>query len=312
MPLVSIIVVTSGAREYWRLCLASCVCQSYKNIEVIVVDNSAYPQFASEITSAFPSAQYYSAERNLLYGQGLNEGIARSKGDFLLCMNDDVILEDEYIAQAIRGFEVSPRIGMVSGKIFRIGRGIIDSTGLCVSLFRTAKERGYGRADKSRFNQEGYIFGVSGALAFYRRQAIEETARGKEYFDSRLRMFYEDLDVAWRLQQKGWRGYYIPTAVACHARGASVRQGKGLNKGFARRYLTDELYWELVKNRYIVIAKNETFVGLLLCFPFILAHDIVSWAVILFTRPWLFCKIPSLWRLQEKSLKPSIAKERSL
>jgi GT2 family glycosyltransferase len=104
---------------------------------------------------------------------------------------------------------------------------------------------------------------------------------GSDYFDSDLRIFYEDLDIAWRAHKFGWKGYYIPGAIAYHIRGGTVRQGKGMNKRYARHFLSDNLHFDLFKNRYLTIIKNETFLGFLLHLPFIVIYDIFLWSYLL-------------------------------
>jgi len=303
MPLVSAIVVTYGVKDYWRNCLDALMRQTFNAIEVILVDNSLNSKISPVIKSQYPHVVYHYGPKNLFYAEGLNKGISLSSGEFLLCMNDDVVLAPDFVGRSIKGFNSEAHVGMVSGKILRQGGNIIDSSGLFLSIFRSASERGYNRVDKGQFNKQDNIFGVSGALAFYRRSALDEIAINGEYFDPRFRMFYEDLDLAWRLQRKGWRGVYLPGALAYHTRGASARNKKGLNKRFARMYLSDELYWDLVKNRYLTIAKNETFAGFLLHFPFTLIYDLFAWAVILFTRPAIFSKLPLLLKLLISTLR---------
>src|SRR3989338_6010416 len=92
-------------------------------------------------------------------------------------------------------FFVNEKIGMVSGKLLRSDRRIIDSAGLFLSCWRTAKERGYGLKDRGQFEKEEYVFGVNGAAAFYRKKMLDEIKLGSEYFDSDFHIFYEDLDV---------------------------------------------------------------------------------------------------------------------
>ena len=303
MSLVSAIVVTRGVKDYWRSCLDALMRQTFNTIEVILVDNSLHSKLSPVIKSQYPRVVYHCESRNLFYAAGLNKGISLSSGEFLLCMNDDVTLAPDFIEHSVGGFDTQARVGMVSGKILREGGNIIDSSGLSLSIFRTASERGYNRIDKGQFNKQDYIFGASGAAAFYRRNALDEVTGSGEYFDPGFRMFYEDLDLAWRLQRKGWRGVYVPEALAYHTRGASARSGAGLNKRFARRYLSDELYWDLIKNRYLAIAKNETFAGFLLHFPFILLYDFFVWGVILFTRPRIFRSVHSLLKLLTNTLR---------
>lgn len=283
--IISIIAVTAGINGYLEPCLDSLKKQTYSGLEIIVIDNSLNRSFTNKIISSYPDIQLYPSPVNLFYCRSLNKGIGLSKGDFLLCLNDDVILDKRFIEEALRGFSADARVGMVSGKVLRSDKKTIDTTGLFLSLFRTAKERGYGLADAGQFEKSGFIFGVNGAVAFYRRRMLDEIKIDSEYFDCDYRFFYEDLDIAWRANLFGWRAYYTPRAIAYHIRGGSLRKRDGLDRPYARRYINDELQADLIKNRYLSIIKNESCLGFLLHLPFIVLYGLIIWFYILFSRP---------------------------
>ncbi|MBU1869171.1 MAG: glycosyltransferase, partial [Candidatus Omnitrophica bacterium] len=217
-PLVSAIIVTAGARGHIYSCLDAVRQQSLLPLEIIVIDNSQNQDLKSELNRSYPLAKVYSSEENKFYCNALDIGIKMSKGDFILCLNDDVILDKDFLARALKGFTIDNQNGMLSGKILRRNKKIIDSTGLFLSPWRTAKERGYSQFDRGQFDTEGYVFGVSGAAALYRREMLEDIKVAEEYFDSDFRFYYEDLDIAWRAQNRGWKGYYMPSAIAYHVR----------------------------------------------------------------------------------------------
>jgi GT2 family glycosyltransferase len=283
--IVSIIIVTIGARDYLWRCLDSVKTQSYANLEIIVIDNSLDADFSAKIRQSFTFVKLYSSPQNLYYGVSLNKGISLSQGEFILCLNDDVILDKEFIQEALKGFLIKNNIGSVSGKILRGGGKILDSTGLFLSVWRTAKERGYGQPDLGQFDKSGFIFGVSGSAAFYRKKMLEAVKKKGEYFDADFRMFYEDLDIAWRAQKCGWLAYYLPTALIYHVRGGSFRPDSGLGKPIARKYLNDQLHCDLIKNRYLAILKNETFFSFLLHLIPILIYDLCAWAYVIIFCP---------------------------
>lgn len=304
--IVSVIIVTSGVRDYLQSCLDSVREQMFPPIEIIVIDNSGNRDFSQAIAKDYPGIKLYSSPKNLFYCAALNRGIEMSRGDFILCLNDDVILDRGFIAEALRGFSVDERVGMVSGKILRSDGQTIDSTGLFLSIWRTAKERGYGLRDIGRYEREEYIFGVNGAVAFYCRRMLEDIKIHTDYFDTDYHIFYEDLDIAWRAQNFGWKAYYIPEAIAYHARGATVRKSLGIDKPYARKYLSSDLHLDLIKNRYLTLIKNEPCLDFLLHLPFILSYDILVWIYILFFRPNL---IP-FFLLNLKYLKSAFKKRR--
>ena len=138
------------------------------------MDNALNQDFSQRLINTYPFIKLYASAKNLFYCQALNNGIEASKGDFVLCLNDDVILDKRFIEEALKGFIIDERIGMVSGKVLRSDGKTIDSTGLFLSIWRTAKERGYGLRDIGRYERKKYIFGVNGAVAFYRREMLEQ------------------------------------------------------------------------------------------------------------------------------------------
>jgi GT2 family glycosyltransferase len=282
---VSVIVVTIGAKDYIFDCLKSLKMQRHSPIETIVIDNSLDPRTRQNISNNFPWVSVYANNKNLFYAASLNKGIELSKGEFILCLNDDVCLDKEFINEALKGFFVDKRIGSISGKILRRDRKTLDSTGLYLSIWRSAKERGYGKNNAGQFEKPGFIFGVSGAAAFYRKEMLDDIRKGREYFDSRLVMFYEDLDLAWRAKTLNWKSYYIPKALAYHVRGGSFRPDSGLGKNIARRYLSDRMHARLIKNRYLVMLKNERIFDFFLHLAPVIVYDVCVWIYIGIFRP---------------------------
>ena len=304
--LVSIIIVTTGVRDYLWSCLDSIRKQTYPYLEIIVIDNSLNPNFSRKISEQYPAIKLYSSPRNLFYCEALNIGIKMSRGDFILCLNDDVILDKKFIEEAIRGFFVDSKIGMVNGKVLRSSGKTLDSAGLFLTAWRTAKERGYGLKDTGQFEKEEYIFGANGAVAFYRRKMLEDIKINSDYFDTDYHIFYEDLDIAWRARNLGWKAYYVPQAIAYHTRGGTVRKDLGIDKPYARKYLSNDLHLDLIKNRYLTLIKNESGLSFLLHLPFLLSYDILVWIYILFFRPRLIKE----FLLNLKYLKSAFKKRR--
>lgn len=304
--IVSVIIPTIAKEDYLKKCLESLTVQTHPAQETIVIDNSVDARLRQDIAQAHPSVKLFFSQNNLSYCASLNKGISNSFGDFILCLNDDMVLDSRFIEKALRGFLLDAKVGMVSGKILRCDKETIDSTGLFLSCYRTAKERGYSLKDKGQFEQEGYIFGAGGAAAFYRKDMLEDIKEGQDYFDPNFHFFYEDLDVAWRAMRAGWKGYYMPEAIGFHVRGGSVRNKAGINKPYARRYLSEELHVDLLKNRYMTIIKNESCLDFLWHLPFLLLYDLVVWGYILVFKTSLIKKFIS----QGRYLRMAYAKRR--
>jgi len=283
--MVSVIIVTIGKKAYLKNCLDSLLKQIHLPAEIIVIDNSLKPALGQEIKQIYPFVKICSGVSNLFYAVALNKGISMSNNEFILCLNDDVVLDKEFIQQGLKVFSMNSKIGAVSGKILRSDGEIIDSSGLFLSIWRTAKERGYGQPDRGQFDKAGFVFGVNGAVAFYRKKMLTALEDKYGYFDSRFKMFYEDLDLAWRAKKKGWLTYYFPAAIAYHVRGGSLRPDAGINQPLARKYLDNQLHCCLIRNRYLTILKNETFLGVIAHFFPILIYDLCVWSYCLIFSP---------------------------
>jgi GT2 family glycosyltransferase len=94
------------------------------------------------------------------------------------------------------------------------------------------------------FETEEDVFGACGAAALYRSRALREvSAEGEAPFAERFFMYYEDVDLAWRLRNAGWRTRYVPQAEAVHARG-----GSAAGSPFVEYHLVRNRLWLTLRN----------------------------------------------------------------
>ena len=157
----------------------------------------------------------------------------------------------------------------------------IDSTGLFVGRDRKAVERGYGKIDKGQYDEPGYVFGVSGSCAFLRKSMLLDIKDKNGYFDERFGMYYEDLDLCWRANKKGWKTYYNPKAVAYHVRGGTA-MSPNHKAGLIFPYISQDLKKRYIMNRYKCMIKNDSIFNFLVNLPFILCYDIKLWIYFIF------------------------------
>ena len=217
-------------------------------------------------------------------------------------LNQDTRLDKEFCREALKGFTGTSRVGMVSGRILRFDETTVDSLGQYLSRSLYPKERGYNTPWRSIQEEEREIFSVCGAVAFYRRAMLQEVAFQGEYLDEDFFMFFDDIDLGWRAQRRGWKARYAPEAIAFHSRSGTLSPGRKVGL-FFRRPL--ELRYHLVKNRYLTLLKNASWREVIKALPFLLLRDL----------PLLFTLLshPSQgWRLwKERSLfKRALLKRR--
>ena len=135
--LVSIIVLTYNSEKYIKNCLQSIFKQTYKNIELIVIDSNSEDKSVDlirETLREYKGAQkVILSDKNLGYAKGNNLGIKQSKGDYVVILNPDIVLDKDFIQKIIDTFEKDKKIGSVQAKILQLNHGIktniIDTVG---------------------------------------------------------------------------------------------------------------------------------------------------------------------------------------
>lgn len=268
---VSAIIVNYRREKLLRRCLFSLKRQSLPLEEVIVIDNGSCERSLEMIKREFPEVRLIINKKNLYFARSYNQGIDLSKNKYLLLLNNDIILEEDFLIYALEPFKYDEKIWAVCGKLLAEDKVHIDSTGQFFSLMRRAIERGYRRINCAKFDKPGYVFGVPGACALYRREVLCALKNKYGYFDERFKAYLEDLDLNWRANNKGWRCYYNPKACAYHIRGSTGWKLNYLYFGFLK--LPFKFKLRFIYNRYLLIIKNDKTINFLRdIFP-ILAYD---------------------------------------
>jgi GT2 family glycosyltransferase len=292
--MVSVVVVSWNSERFIADCLTSIKMQSYNPIEIIVVDNGSEDRSIDLIKQAHKEIKLIKNNTNMGFCHANNQGLTYAQGDYIFFLNADVILEKNYVREALNPFKIDEHIGMVSGKILRFDRKTIDSTGQFLSRARRAIERGYGEPDSGQYEEEGYIFSVCGAAALYRRQMVDAVMLDNEFFDEDYFAFYEDLDIGWRAHLLGWKGYYTPRAVAYHFRGGSQQQRGWLARFSQFSQRSTELKFHILKNRYATVIKNDTLKSFILCLPWFLKWELFIYGYLLFFDAKVLFKLISI------------------
>lgn len=287
-PLVSINLVAYNAQAYLEACLASVSRQTYDNIELLIIDNFSLDETAKLIRKAkekSPSIQVIFNHKNLGFSQAHNMGIEKTKGALICCLNQDIILDKDFIKQAVEVFE-KEQVAAVQGKLLRLRKKVIDTTGLVMLKNRRIIARGQGQIDKGQYERKEEVFGADGAAPVYRRQALEDVKINNEYYDQDFFMYKEDVDLAWRLRLFGWQTIYQPKAIAWHDRTSG--DSAAINYfGIIKERLKINQFAKYLsfKNQRLMQIKNEQGWLLLRHLLWFLPKEIGAWIyVILFER----------------------------
>lgn len=280
---VSVIVLLYNGQKYLPACLEAVKNQTFKDLEVLIIDNASKESSAQWLKNNYPEFILLEQKENLGYCRGNNLGIRKSHGEYVLCLNQDIILEPNFIAELTNFMDSHPKVGATTGRLNRWDfennqkTDQIDSLGL--KIFKTGRVVDWGQWEKDFIipTTPTEVFGVSGAAPFYRRSALEDIKFQADYFDSDFFAYKEDVDLACRLRWRGWRAYLVPQAVGYHDR--SVSQNTNLLKN--RRQKSQFANYHSCRNHLFYLLKNWP---LHLIFP-MLFYESTKLFYILFFEP---------------------------
>ncbi len=314
-PLVSINLLTWDGEKYVRDCLKSVFSQTYPNLEILALDNGSkdktveYLKEAEEKKENFKVVSLY--PENIGFSAGHNHLIRESQGKYILCLNQDMVLDPNFIQKAVEIFEKNRKIGSVQGKLLRWQLGmpashdsrgyhvshIIDTTGLVYLKNRRIINREQGQLDEGKFEKIEEIFGADGAAPIYKREALEDTALKGEYFDEDFFAYKEDVDLAWRLRLNGWKSFYQPKAIAWHDRTAGDNATRNYFAVIRERMKVSKFGKYLAfKNGRLMQIKNEQMGVLISHLPWFLPKEIGSWGYVLLFERYTWKAIKDLFK----------------
>ena len=232
-PDVSIVVVSFNTRDMLRDCLKTvesrCGDTSY---ELIVVDNASRDGSADMVADEFPDAVLLRSDVNLGFAGANNRGFDVAHGRYIVLLNSDAFVEPDALSLSVQKMDSSPEVGLASGRL--IGRDgswqpsarmfpSITNELLTLSGLgdKYPRSRFFGRMDRTWADpmKPAQVDWVPGAFSIIRRRALEEIG----YFDQRFFLYYEEVDLCFRIKEAGYQLWYWPDIVVVHVGGESAR-----------------------------------------------------------------------------------------
>lgn len=265
MDLISLVIINYNNKSYLKRCINSIFEQTYKNLEIIFIDNES-----KDGSYDFMKEEYLNRDILLIrnevnngYAGAANQGIKLSKGKYVMILNPDIIMENDFI-EKMRGFiESDDSIGALSGKLLKYDfendkkLNYIDSAGIIMFKSTRCIDRGQNEEDLGQYDNTEQVFGVCGAAPLYRRSALEDVAIDCEYFDEDFFAYKEDVDLSWRLNLAGFKNMYYPKAIAYHGRGLGRSKGGIISFIKHRSNQSEFLRGISYRNDILMFLKND-------------------------------------------------------
>ncbi len=246
-PQVTVVIVSFNTRELLRECLQTVLSQGGVSLETIVVDNASRDGSVEMVRQDFPCVRVIASTTNLGFAAANNAAFAQARGRYVALLNSDAFLRPGTLARAVERMDREPEVGL-SGALL-VGRDgswqpsarlfpsllndLINLTGLAS---RFPGSRLFGRVDRSWADPQEEVDTdwVPGAFSMIRRAALEAVG----YFDERFFLYYEEVDLCYRMKAAGYRVAYWPELVVTHIGGESSKTLRRLSLSSSGSQLT--------------------------------------------------------------------------
>ncbi|MGC8667968.1 MAG: glycosyltransferase family 2 protein [Chthonomonadales bacterium] len=250
MPLpmtLSIILVNWNTRDY----LLGALHSIYRNpppfeFEVIVVDNASADGSAEAVARKYPQVCLIANNANEGYARGNNQGVAASRGRYVLLLNPDVVVWPGSLERAVELLERRPEVGVLAAKLVhpdgtvqksvrgfpRPAAMIFEVTGIA-ALFRRSRIINAYRMDWFDYEHEAVVEQPMGTFLLMRRSVFDRIGAMDECFP----IFFNDVDWLYRANRNGVVVLYTPSVVVTHYGGGSTRLVRGMMAWESRRGL---------------------------------------------------------------------------
>lgn len=237
VPEISVVIPTLRGRERLPLCIAGLRAQTFRDFEIIVVDDAS-SDGTQEWLAAQADVRVIRNERNVGFAAACNAGIRASAAPFVALLNDDAYAEPGWL-QALYDEMVDGVGAAASLMVYASRPEIVQCAGICLDRAAIAWERAAG-LPASDVGERCDVFGASGGACLYRRAMLDEIGLLDEAFFA----YQEDVDLAWRARRAGWRCRYAPAARVRH----DVSATSGAGSPFKHRQQGRNKIWMILKN----------------------------------------------------------------
>lgn len=241
-PNISVIVSVWNSGITLSQCLACLDSQTYKDFEIIIVDNGSTEGAMEEIKKHQRSnLRLERMDRNEGFAVANNIGVHLARGRWLALLNADAYPETDWLEKLVQATEENPEFSFFSSRQIQANdRHLLDGAGDVYHVSGIAWRRHYNRPAEHLALQPAEVFSACGAAALYvREDFLQAGGFDEDYFS-----YFEDVDLGFRLRLMGKKCLYVPQAVVYHVGSAST----GKRSDFSVYYGYRNLIWTFIKN----------------------------------------------------------------
>lgn len=215
-------------------------------LEIVVVENGSGDDSLATLQAVADRVTIVESKENLGFTGGCNLGVARSTGEYVAFLNNDAKPHQDWISEAIATFAQGIDIAAVASKVLDWDGVNVDYLDAAITWYGMGYKPHAGEKDRGIWDEEKDVLFGTGAAMFIKADVFEELGG----FDDNFFMFYDDVDLGWRLNLLGYRFRFQPKSLAYHKHHASMNKFGN----FREEYLLERnALYSLYKDRKSVV-----------------------------------------------------------
>ncbi|MBN2568704.1 MAG: glycosyltransferase family 2 protein [Deltaproteobacteria bacterium] len=237
---VQIIIVNWNGRAFLEDCLQSLRRQSYRSFSVTLVDNASTDGSLELVSERFPEVQVIALTENRGFAEANNCALRDSTTPYVALLNNDAVADPYWLESLVETLEQTKEAGFAASKMLYYDRpGLIDRCGDGYTRAGVGLLRGRGEPS-GHYNRRELTFGACAGAALYRTSMLKDVG----FFDGDFFLLYEDVDLSFRSQLKGYTCLYVPEALVYHRGSGSLVHDSSISVYYGHR----NLEWVYIKN----------------------------------------------------------------
>jgi hypothetical protein len=189
-------------------------------LEIVIVENGSGDDSLTRLKQLGDDVTLVESSENLGFTGGCNLGVSKSMGEYVAFLNNDAKPHADWIKEAINTFATGSDIGAVASKVLDWDGVNIDFVDAAVTWYGMGYKPHAGEKDRGGWDDEKDVLFGTGAAMFIKAAIFEELGG----FDDNFFMFYDDVDLGWRLNLLGYRFRFQPKSLAFHKHHASMNK----------------------------------------------------------------------------------------
>jgi GT2 family glycosyltransferase len=227
---ISVVIVNYNVQYFLEQCILSINAASTNlKVEIIVVDNNSTDDSCDLLLKKYPEVVLIQNKKNVGFSKANNQGVAIAKGEYVLILNPDTVLAEDTLDKIFKFAKTKNNLGALGVKLIdgsgnflpESKRGIPTPQVAFNKLFAISSKRtGKYYATHLAENETGIVDILVGAFMFMKRSIYNEV----KGFDEAYFMYGEDIDLSYKILNKGYQNYYFAETTIIHYKGESTKK----------------------------------------------------------------------------------------